>query len=151
MCWNLADWECPTHLNFFTAIPSLMALTPPAISTRAAAGACARAHSPTHTHNTTMHPPPCDCGTQGRDFGMLGKGGAGRMRAPMQKKVTQLNTAKRMKVAQLSSGNTNGLSSSIIFTPVQVRRRSPLPLPAASYSCVGRLRTLRCVGRAIAG
>ncbi|KAG5189567.1 hypothetical protein JKP88DRAFT_192705 [Tribonema minus] len=54
----------------------------------------------------------------GRDFGMLGKAG-NRMRAPAQKKTQQLGVAKKLRMAAVSSGNTNGLSSSIIFTPVQ--------------------------------
>jgi U4/U6 small nuclear ribonucleoprotein PRP31 len=54
---------------------------------------------------------------QGRDFGMLGKAG-GKMRAPAQKEQKQTVT-KKMRVANLSSGTTNGMSSSLVFTPIQ--------------------------------
>eukprot|EP00953_Heterococcus_sp_UTEX-ZZ885_P031647 16587-Heterococcus_DN1.PRE.7 len=53
----------------------------------------------------------------GRDFGMLGKAG-GKMRAPAQKEQKQTVT-KKMRVANLSSGTTNGMSSSLVFTPIQ--------------------------------
>uniref|UniRef100_A0A7S2C7I0 Nop domain-containing protein n=1 Tax=Octactis speculum TaxID=3111310 RepID=A0A7S2C7I0_9STRA len=53
----------------------------------------------------------------GLDLGMLGKGG-GKLRMP-QKKESK-NAAKIKKRAiQMSSGATNGLSSSLVFTPVQ--------------------------------
>eukprot|EP00752_Nemacystus_decipiens_P014672 g13068.t1 len=54
----------------------------------------------------------------GLDFGMLGKSGSGRVRAPMKKEAKQ-NVSKKLKVANLSSGQTNGLNSSLVFTPIQ--------------------------------
>lgn len=49
-----------------------------------------------------------------------GKSGSGRVRAPMKKEAKQ-NVSKKLKVANLSSGQTNGLNSSLVFTPIQVR------------------------------
>ncbi|CAN0395264.1 unnamed protein product [Pylaiella littoralis] len=54
----------------------------------------------------------------GLDFGMLGKSGSGRVRAPIKKEAKQ-NVSKKLKVANLSSGQTNGLNSSLVFTPIQ--------------------------------
>lgn len=54
----------------------------------------------------------------GRDFGMLGKSGSGRIRATA-KKESKLGQSKRLKVTSLSGGATNGLASSLVFTPVQ--------------------------------
>ncbi|CAM9410904.1 unnamed protein product [Ectocarpus sp. 4 AP-2014] len=54
----------------------------------------------------------------GKDYGMLGKSGSGRVRAPMKKEMKQ-NVSKKLKVANLSSGQTNGLNSSLVFTPIQ--------------------------------
>lgn len=48
-----------------------------------------------------------------------GKSGSGRIRAPL-KKETKQNVTKKLRVANLSSGQTNGLNSSLVFTPVQV-------------------------------
>ena len=36
------------------------------------------------------------------------------------KKETKQNVTKKLRVANLSSGQTNGLNSSLVFTPVQV-------------------------------
>jgi U4/U6 small nuclear ribonucleoprotein PRP31 len=54
----------------------------------------------------------------GSDLGMLGsKAEGGKLRLPQQKEQKQ--AAKKMKRAiQMSSGATNGLSSSLVFTPV---------------------------------
>lgn len=55
----------------------------------------------------------------GHDLGMIGKS-AGKLRAPVKKE--QKLAAKKLKLAaakQMSSGATNGLSSSLVFTPVQ--------------------------------
>mmetsp|Transcript_27044 Transcript_27044/g.27284 ORF Transcript_27044/g.27284 Transcript_27044/m.27284 type:complete len:498 (-) Transcript_27044:31-1524(-) len=55
----------------------------------------------------------------GQDLGMIGSGGdgAGKIRAVQKKEV---HLAKKMKKAvSMSSGKTNGLSSSLVFTPVQ--------------------------------
>lgn len=48
-----------------------------------------------------------------------GKSGSGRVRAPLKKEQKQ-NVSKKLRVANLSSGQTNGLNSSLVFTPVQV-------------------------------
>ena len=48
-----------------------------------------------------------------------GKSGSGRVRAPLKKEAKQ-NVSKKLRVANLSSGQTNGLNSSLVFTPVQV-------------------------------
>ena len=54
----------------------------------------------------------------GSDVGMLGSKTGGKMRLPPKKE--QKTTVKKMKRAiQMSSGATNGLSSSLVFTPVQ--------------------------------
>jgi len=53
----------------------------------------------------------------GNDFGMLGKT-AGRLRVPA-KKEKEIAAKKIKKAIQMSSGATNGLSSSLVFTPVQ--------------------------------
>ncbi|CAN0379334.1 unnamed protein product, partial [Discosporangium mesarthrocarpum] len=42
----------------------------------------------------------------------------GRVRAPVKKEQKQ-SVSKKLKVANLSSGQTNGLASSLVFTPVQ--------------------------------
>ena len=49
----------------------------------------------------------------------VGKSGSGRVRAPLKKEAKQ-NVSKKLRVANLSSGQTNGLNSSLVFTPVQV-------------------------------
>lgn len=36
------------------------------------------------------------------------------------KKESKQNVSKKLKVANLSSGQTNGLNSSLVFTPIQV-------------------------------
>lgn len=50
---------------------------------------------------------------------LTGKSGSGRVRAPLKKEAKQ-NVSKKLRVANLSSGQTNGLNSSLVFTPVQV-------------------------------
>jgi U4/U6 small nuclear ribonucleoprotein PRP31 len=53
----------------------------------------------------------------GVDMGLLSaKGQSGKIRAPQRKEV---KLAKKQKVISASSGQTNGLSSSLVFTPVQ--------------------------------
>mmetsp|Transcript_23042 Transcript_23042/g.33729 ORF Transcript_23042/g.33729 Transcript_23042/m.33729 type:complete len:503 (-) Transcript_23042:104-1612(-) len=53
----------------------------------------------------------------GVDMGMLSsKGASGKLRAPQKKEV---KLAKKQKTISMSSGQTNGLSSSLVFTPVQ--------------------------------
>ena len=54
----------------------------------------------------------------GLDFGMLNKEG-GKMRAAQKKDKQVKVSQKRRKMIQMSSGATNGLSSSLVFTPVQ--------------------------------
>ena len=54
----------------------------------------------------------------GNDQGMVGVKDSGKLRAPV-KKQTKLLSRKQLKVVQQSSGQTNGLSSSLVFTPVQ--------------------------------
>ena len=54
----------------------------------------------------------------GLDFGMLGKEG-GKLRAPSKKEKKTQISQKRRKMISMSSGVTNGLSSSLVFTPVQ--------------------------------
>ena len=54
----------------------------------------------------------------GNDQGMVGVKDSGKLRAPI-KKQAKLLSKKLQKVVQQSSGQTNGLSSSLIFTPVQ--------------------------------
>ena len=44
---------------------------------------------------------------------------SGKVRAPQKKEVKLLNNNKKQKKISLSSGQTNGLSSSLVFTPVQ--------------------------------
>ena len=56
--------------------------------------------------------------SMGLDFGMLNKEG-GKLRAPTKKEKQSGLSQKRRKMIQLSSGATNGLSSSLVFTPVQ--------------------------------
>lgn len=53
----------------------------------------------------------------GNDMGMIGVDGGGGMRAPVKKEVHLAKKQKRAVTA--SSGKTNGLSSSLVFTPVQ--------------------------------
>eukprot|EP01084_Bolivina_argentea_P249208 417079_1 len=59
----------------------------------------------------------------GRDMGMLGTVGSGKVRAPQKKerkKLLSQATSKRLRVANAGSGgNTGGISSSLVFTPVQ--------------------------------
>ena len=54
---------------------------------------------------------------------MLGGVTGGKLRAPPQKeqkqKQKQQQLSKKMKIAAASSGATNGLSSSLVFTPMQ--------------------------------
>jgi U4/U6 small nuclear ribonucleoprotein PRP31 len=53
----------------------------------------------------------------GSDLGMLGVKTNGKLRLPPKKE--QKTAVKKMKRAiQMSSGATNGLSSSLVFTPV---------------------------------
>ena len=55
----------------------------------------------------------------GEDTGMLGSKESGRIRAP-QMKESKIPLAKKQKKAiSVASGATNGLSSSLVFTPVQ--------------------------------
>ena len=54
----------------------------------------------------------------GNDQGMVGVKDSGKLRAPI-KKQTKLLSKKQLKVVHQSSGQTNGLSSSLVFTPVQ--------------------------------
>jgi len=56
----------------------------------------------------------------GLDTGMLGSKDSGRLRAPARKDQ-KVGLSKRQKTAMVgaSSGTTNGLSSSLVFTPVQ--------------------------------
>jgi len=57
--------------------------------------------------------------SMGLEFGLLGKKG-GRLRAPPKKEKKQKLSAKNQRrVANVSSGATNGLASSLVFTPVQ--------------------------------
>jgi len=56
--------------------------------------------------------------SMGIDFGMLGKEG-GKLRAATKKDKQVKVSQKRRKMIQMSSGATNGLSSSLVFTPVQ--------------------------------
>ena len=56
--------------------------------------------------------------SMGLDFGLLGKEG-GKMRANTKKEKQVKVSQKRRKMIQMSSGATNGLSSSLVFTPVQ--------------------------------
>ncbi|KAJ1449241.1 hypothetical protein M885DRAFT_583331 [Pelagophyceae sp. CCMP2097] len=56
--------------------------------------------------------------SMGLDFGMLAKEG-GKLRAPTKKEKQSSISQKRRKMIQMSSGATNGLSSSLVFTPVQ--------------------------------
>jgi U4/U6 small nuclear ribonucleoprotein PRP31 len=53
----------------------------------------------------------------GFDMGMLSSTAeSGKLRAPRKKEI---RLAKKQKVANVSSGQTSGLSSSLVFTPVQ--------------------------------
>ena len=53
----------------------------------------------------------------GVDMGLLSsKGQSGKVRAPQRKEI---KLAKKQKTVSASSGQTNGLSSSLVFTPVQ--------------------------------
>ena len=54
----------------------------------------------------------------GLDFGMMNKEG-GKLRAAQKKEKQVKVSQKRRKMIQMSSGATNGLSSSLVFTPVQ--------------------------------
>ena len=56
--------------------------------------------------------------SMGRDLGMLGKSGSGKVRM-VARKESKLGQNKRLKVTSLSGGATNGLASSLVFTPVQ--------------------------------
>ncbi|GFE54921.1 U4 U6 snRNP-associated [Babesia ovis] len=58
-------------------------------------------------------------GLEGEGFGMLGKyTGYGKLR--LQHKQTKVQLPKKRQVAMQSSGATNGVSSSLVFTPLQV-------------------------------
>mmetsp|Transcript_30209 Transcript_30209/g.90817 ORF Transcript_30209/g.90817 Transcript_30209/m.90817 type:complete len:502 (+) Transcript_30209:259-1764(+) len=56
--------------------------------------------------------------SMGLDFGMMNKEG-GKLRAAQKKEKQVKVSQKRRKMIQMSSGATNGLSSSLVFTPVQ--------------------------------
>jgi U4/U6 small nuclear ribonucleoprotein PRP31 len=53
--------------------------------------------------------------------GMVGSKDTGKIRAPVKKEVHTIKKPKKMSSSSsnLSSGQTNGLSSSLVFTPVQ--------------------------------
>mmetsp|Transcript_8881 Transcript_8881/g.16648 ORF Transcript_8881/g.16648 Transcript_8881/m.16648 type:complete len:519 (-) Transcript_8881:1611-3167(-) len=56
----------------------------------------------------------------GVDMGMLSSAaGSGKLRAPQEKKIANHAAKKQKKAISMSSGQTNGLSSSLVFTPVQ--------------------------------
>jgi U4/U6 small nuclear ribonucleoprotein PRP31 len=56
----------------------------------------------------------------GVDLGMLSSAaGSGKLRAPQEKKIANTMSKKQKKAISMSSGQTNGLSSSLVFTPVQ--------------------------------
>jgi U4/U6 small nuclear ribonucleoprotein PRP31 len=52
----------------------------------------------------------------GVDLGLVGASDSGKLRGPQKKEVKLL---KKQKTITMSSGQTNGLSSSLVFTPVQ--------------------------------
>jgi U4/U6 small nuclear ribonucleoprotein PRP31 len=54
----------------------------------------------------------------GSDMGMLGMKQGGKLRLPPKKEQKTVVKAQKRKAVQLSSGATNGLSSSLVFTPV---------------------------------
>jgi U4/U6 small nuclear ribonucleoprotein PRP31 len=57
----------------------------------------------------------------GQDMGMLGTIAGGKLRAPQKKykPKQKQQPSKKLKVLTASSGATNGLSSSLVFTPMQ--------------------------------
>lgn len=55
----------------------------------------------------------------GVDMGMVGAKDTGRLRAPQEKKRTLLSSKKTKAVSAGSSGTTNGLSSTLVFSTVQ--------------------------------
>lgn len=55
----------------------------------------------------------------GAEYGAVGAKDSGRLRAPVKKDVKFAPNKKLMKAVAASSGQTNGLSSSLVFTPVQ--------------------------------
>ena len=66
----------------------------------------------------------------GVDTGMLGSKESGRLRAPARKdQKVGLSKRQKTSMAGASSGATNGLSSSLVFTPVQVRPWPACPWP----------------------
>lgn len=54
----------------------------------------------------------------GGDMGMLGTKQGGKLRLPPKKEQKTVVKAQKKRAIQLSSGATNGLSSSLVFTPV---------------------------------
>lgn len=54
----------------------------------------------------------------GNDSGMLGAAG-GALRAPAKKEQKQAVKKQKLRAVSLSSGKTGGISSSLVFTPVQ--------------------------------
>ena len=56
----------------------------------------------------------------GVDMGLLSSSsGSGKLRAPQEKKIAKSENKRQKKAVSMSSGATNGLSSSLVFTPVQ--------------------------------
>ena len=55
----------------------------------------------------------------GIDTGLVGAGDTGHLRAPQQKKVKLLSQKKAKAINAGSSGTTNGLSSTLVFSTVQ--------------------------------
>eukprot|EP00923_Selenidium_pygospionis_P033870 GHVN01059310.1.p1 GENE.GHVN01059310.1~~GHVN01059310.1.p1 ORF type:complete len:476 (-),score=64.84 GHVN01059310.1:181-1608(-) len=59
-------------------------------------------------------------GTEGRGLGMLGKGtGLGKLKTQAKKRKLKIPTNKRRAPVAGSSGATGGMSSSLVFTPIQ--------------------------------
>ena len=64
-----------------------------------------------------------DASFVGEDMGMLGSGGGGKLRLAVKDSGLAAKAAKKMAVKERrfgSSGGTNGMASSVAFTPVQV-------------------------------
>ena len=55
----------------------------------------------------------------GFDNGTIGTKDTGRIRAPKMKESKLISKKPVKKAISVSSGQTNGLSSSLVFTPVQ--------------------------------
>ena len=58
----------------------------------------------------------------GSDMGMLGGVTGGKLRGPPpkeQKQKQKQKPSKKLRISAASSGATNGLSSSLVFTPMQ--------------------------------